>query len=110
MEEIYAGTSGSWDGQKHILALVPEMRLKYIYNFSYVYNDNESYFTYSLYNPEIIYRLIIDVSGQIKQLSWLNASQHWNLFWSQPCKFAKFMLIVGLLVFAVKTGYHYVVA
>ncbi|PWA83723.1 S-locus glycoprotein domain-containing protein [Artemisia annua] len=77
-------TSGSWDGQKHIFALVPEMRLNYIYNFSYVDNDNESYFTYSMYNPEIISRFIIDISGQIKQLSWLDASQQWNLFWSQP--------------------------
>ncbi|PWA43245.1 S-locus glycoprotein domain-containing protein [Artemisia annua] len=82
-------TSGSWDGQNHIFALVPEMRLNYIYNFSYVDNDNERYFTYSLYNPEIISRLVIDVSGQIKQLSWLDASQQWNLFRSQPRKFCE---------------------
>ncbi|GFP89528.1 g-type lectin s-receptor-like serine/threonine-protein kinase at2g19130 [Phtheirospermum japonicum] len=74
-------TSGPWNG--HIFSLVPEMRLNYIYNFSYIDNENESYFTYSLYNPSVISRFIMDVSGQIKQLSWFDESD-WNLFWSQP--------------------------
>ncbi|XP_022742648.1 G-type lectin S-receptor-like serine/threonine-protein kinase At2g19130 [Durio zibethinus] len=77
-------TSGPWDEQTRIFSLVPEMRLNYIYNFSYVSNENESYFTYSLYNPAIISRFIMDVSGQIKQQSWLENSKQWNLFWSQP--------------------------
>ncbi|XP_059451814.1 G-type lectin S-receptor-like serine/threonine-protein kinase At2g19130 [Corylus avellana] len=75
-------TSGAWDGK--IFSLVPEMRANYIYNFSYVNNTNESYFTYSLYNPSIISRFVMDVSGQIKQLAWLNTTNQWNLFWSQP--------------------------
>lgn len=75
-------TSGSWNG--HIFSLVPEMRANYIYNFSFVSNENESYFTYSLYNPSIISRFVMDVSGQIKQLSWLENIKEWNLFWSQP--------------------------
>ncbi|XP_076931932.1 LOW QUALITY PROTEIN: G-type lectin S-receptor-like serine/threonine-protein kinase At2g19130 [Bidens hawaiensis] len=79
-------TSGSWDEKNKLFSLVPEMRLNYIYNFSYVSNGNESYFTYSLYNPSIISRFIMDVSGQVKQLSWLDATQQWNLFWSQPRK------------------------
>ncbi|XVE49812.1 hypothetical protein DITRI_Ditri01bG0111600 [Diplodiscus trichospermus] len=77
-------TSGAWDEQTRIFSLVPEMRLNYIYNFSYVTNENESYFTYSLYNPATISRFIMDVSGQIKQLTWLESSKQWNLFWSQP--------------------------
>ncbi|XP_071701103.1 G-type lectin S-receptor-like serine/threonine-protein kinase At2g19130 [Rutidosis leptorrhynchoides] len=77
-------SSGSWNEKEKIFELVPEMRLNYIYNFSYISNENESYFTYSLYNPTIISRFVMDISGQIKQLSWLDASQQWNLFWSQP--------------------------
>ncbi|KAK9077695.1 hypothetical protein SSX86_006032 [Deinandra increscens subsp. villosa] len=77
-------TSGSWDEKDKLFSLVPEMRLNYIYNFSYVSNENESYFTYSLYNPSIISRFIMDVSGQVKMLSWLDATKQWNLFWSQP--------------------------
>ncbi|XP_027345479.1 G-type lectin S-receptor-like serine/threonine-protein kinase At2g19130 [Abrus precatorius] len=75
-------TSGAWNG--HIFSLVPEMRLNYIYNFTFQSNENESYFTYSLYNTSLISRFVMDVSGQIKQLSWLENTQQWNLFWSQP--------------------------
>ncbi|XP_043690068.1 G-type lectin S-receptor-like serine/threonine-protein kinase At2g19130 [Telopea speciosissima] len=74
-------SSGTWDG--HIFSLVPEMRSNYIYNFSYVSNENENYFTYNLYNSTIISRFVMDVSGQIKQLSWLDGIG-WNLFWAQP--------------------------
>ncbi|KAE9456127.1 hypothetical protein C3L33_11970, partial [Rhododendron williamsianum] len=77
-------TSGPWNAQERIFSLVPEMRSNYIYNFSYVDNENESYFTYWVYNTTIITRFIMDVSGQIKQLTWLEATGQWNLFWSQP--------------------------
>ncbi|KAA8526451.1 hypothetical protein F0562_008346 [Nyssa sinensis] len=82
---IGLNSSGTVDlGTGQIFSLVPEMRSNYIYNFSYVSNENESYFTYSLYNPSIISRFIMDVSGQIKQLTWLDSTKEWNLFWSQP--------------------------
>ncbi|KAI4331073.1 hypothetical protein MLD38_029296 [Melastoma candidum] len=77
-------TSGTWDNQSKIFSLVPEMRLNYIYDFSYVDNENESYFTYSVYkSANTVSRFVMDLSGQIKQLSWL-PTQQWNLFWSQP--------------------------
>ncbi|KAM1010064.1 hypothetical protein TB1_044707 [Malus domestica] len=77
-------TSGSWDDSSHIFNLVPEMRLNYIFNYSYVTNENDSYFTYSLYDPRIVSRCTISASGQIQQLTWLETSKQWNLFWSQP--------------------------
>ncbi|KAJ0825366.1 putative protein kinase RLK-Pelle-SD-2b family [Helianthus annuus] len=75
-------TSGAWNG--HIFSLVPEMRLNYIYNFSFFSDENVSYFTYSLYNPSIISRFVMSVSGQVQQLTWLDETKQWNLFWSQP--------------------------
>ncbi|KAJ8749192.1 hypothetical protein K2173_018664 [Erythroxylum novogranatense] len=75
-------TSGVWNGR--IFSLVPEMRLNYIYNFSYIDGDKERYFTYSLYNDSILSRFVMDVGGQIQQQSWLDTSGQWNLFWSQP--------------------------
>ncbi|XP_062152361.1 G-type lectin S-receptor-like serine/threonine-protein kinase At2g19130 [Alnus glutinosa] len=77
-------TSGAWDPIANIFSLVPEMRSNYIYNFSYINNTNESYFTYSLYNPSTISRFVMDVSGQIKQKTWLSNTNEWNLFWTQP--------------------------
>ncbi|XP_073273599.1 G-type lectin S-receptor-like serine/threonine-protein kinase At2g19130 [Primulina huaijiensis] len=78
-------TSGPWNN--HIFSQVPEMRSNYIYNFSYVENVSESYFTYSVYNPSIISRFVMDISGQIKQYNWIDNS-NWFSFWSlprQPC-------------------------
>ncbi|KAM7525376.1 hypothetical protein LguiA_015278 [Lonicera macranthoides] len=75
-------SSGAWNGK--IFRLVPEMRLNYIYNFSYIDNENETYFTYSLYNTTILSRLVMDISGQTKMFSWLDYPQQWNLFWSIP--------------------------
>ena len=75
-------TSGTWNGQ--IFSLVPEMRLNYIFNFSYYSSEDESSFSYSLYNSSVISRLVLDVSGQIKQMTWLESSHQWSLLWSQP--------------------------
>ncbi|KAG2712340.1 hypothetical protein I3760_04G120300 [Carya illinoinensis] len=72
--------TGPWNGK--IFSYVPEMRLNYIYNFEYVNNTNNSYFTYSVYNSSIISRFVMDISGQIKQQTWIVSG--WNLFWSQP--------------------------
>ncbi|KAK9048351.1 hypothetical protein SSX86_032686 [Deinandra increscens subsp. villosa] len=77
-------TSGSWDDQNHLFRLIPEMKLNSFYNISYVDNENESYFSYSLYNPSIISRFIIDVTGQFKQMYWLDTTGQWNEFWAQP--------------------------
>ncbi|CAL9013917.1 unnamed protein product [Prunus brigantina] len=79
-------SSGPWDAKSRIFSWVPEMRLNYIYNFSYVTNKNESYFTYSVYNPKTISRFVMYTSGQIQQLTWLEVSSQWNLFWNQPRK------------------------
>lgn len=78
-------SSGPWNGR--IFRDIPEMRLNYIYNFTFVQNDedNKSYFTYSVYSSaDMISRLALDVSGQIKQQNYLPLSKQWNLFWSQP--------------------------
>lgn len=75
-------TSGPWNG--NIFSLVPEMTAGYNYDFHFVNNGSESYFIYSMKDNSIISRFTIDVNGQIKQLTWVNATQQWILFWSQP--------------------------
>ncbi|PQP99274.1 uncharacterized protein Pyn_15308 [Prunus yedoensis var. nudiflora] len=77
-------TSGSWKASSKIFSLVPEMRLNYIYNYSFVSNENESYFTYSLYDPKIASPFMMSVLGTVRQLAWLEISRKWNIFWSQP--------------------------
>lgn len=75
--------SGTWDGQ--IFRLVPEMTRNYVYDFRYITDDLENYFTYSMKpGVTLVSRFVMDLSGQIKQLTWLENAQQWILFWSQP--------------------------
>ncbi|KAI3842576.1 hypothetical protein MKX03_014029, partial [Papaver bracteatum] len=87
--------SGEWNEQAKAFTLVPEMRLNYIFNYSYISNENESYFTYDLYSKSIISRFVMDLSGQIKQFAWSNTTEKWNLFWSQPNQFCDVYGICG---------------
>ncbi|XP_077245927.1 uncharacterized protein LOC143885615 [Tasmannia lanceolata] len=73
--------SGEWNGRT--LTQIPEMSIFYVYNFSFNVNDKAKYFTYSV-TPEIITRFVMDVSGQIKHLAWLEEAKQWYLFWYQP--------------------------
>ncbi|KAJ6995883.1 G-type lectin S-receptor-like serine/threonine-protein kinase At4g27290 isoform X2 [Populus alba] len=75
-------SSGDWNGE--IFALAPEMRLNNISTFSHVSNENESYFTYSVNNTSYLSRFVIDVSGRMQQLYWLEYQWSWYLSSSQP--------------------------
>ncbi|XP_026656660.1 G-type lectin S-receptor-like serine/threonine-protein kinase At2g19130 [Phoenix dactylifera] len=75
-------SSGYWNG--HLFTAIPEMTSNYIYNFEYFSNATENYFTYSPIDENMISRLVMDVSGQVKELTWLDGSQQWMLFWSEP--------------------------
>ncbi|KAL6896794.1 hypothetical protein ACP4OV_007366 [Aristida adscensionis] len=81
-DSITYWSSGRWNG--NIFSLVPEMTAGYNYNFQFIDNANESYFIYSMKDDSIISRFVIEVSGQIKQYTWVEASKSWILFWSQP--------------------------
>ncbi|KAB5556034.1 hypothetical protein DKX38_006943 [Salix brachista] len=75
-------STGDWNGQT--FGLVPEMRLNYLFNYSYVSNENESYFTYCMNNPSYLSSLKISVDGQVQQIGWLEGPLSWILFWAQP--------------------------
>lgn len=81
-ESISYWTSGPWNG--NIFSLVPEMTSNFRYNFQFINNDTESYFIYSMKDDSVISRFIIDVTGQIKQLTWVDSSKQWIMFWAQP--------------------------
>ncbi|GLT52412.1 hypothetical protein SLA2020_257570 [Shorea laevis] len=74
--------SGAWNGQ--IFNMTPEMRLNYIYNFNYVSDGEMTFVTYDLYDASIVSRFLVDISGQLRQLSWLESTKQWNVFSVQP--------------------------
>ncbi|XP_057963515.1 receptor-like serine/threonine-protein kinase SD1-8 [Malania oleifera] len=75
--------SGTWNGHSFILAL--DETLDSINHFSYVSNQNETYFLYSSSSAvSVTSRIVLDISGQIKLMMWSEEAKHWNLNWSQP--------------------------
>ncbi|XXG73733.1 hypothetical protein AAC387_Pa07g2593 [Persea americana] len=95
-------TSGVWNGQT--FNLVPEMTANYIYNFSYVSNDKENYFTYTAMHSSLISRFVMDTSGQIQQLTWLEPSQQWILLWSRPSDRCEAYSLCGAFSFCSQTA------
>ncbi|XP_019077973.1 G-type lectin S-receptor-like serine/threonine-protein kinase At2g19130 [Vitis vinifera] len=78
--------SGTWDRDGQAFSLIREMRSNDVFNFSYSFSKEQTYINYSIYNSSKICRFVLDVSGQIKQMSWLEASHQWHMFWFQPKK------------------------
>ncbi|OVA05545.1 Protein kinase domain [Macleaya cordata] len=77
-------SSGEWNGT--IFSLVPEMQVKNFFDFSYITNDDESYFTYSVFNKSLNFRFEMGLSGQLKQFLWSEDKQGWDIFWSRPTR------------------------
>lgn len=66
--------SGIWKNK--LFSRIPE--LNYINDFRFVSNENETYFSYSNLNPKTRSRLVIDVSGQLKQLHSFFSKPLWS--------------------------------
>ena len=75
-------TCGIWPGRVSVFG--PDMLDDNYNNMTYVSNEEENYFTYSVTKTSILSRFVMDSSGQLRQLTWLEDSQQWNLIWSRP--------------------------
>ncbi|CAL9192753.1 unnamed protein product [Musa hybrid cultivar] len=86
MSEQYWST-GPWNG--HFFSSIPEMTAyrenPTVVNVSVEFfsNSTTNYFVYQL-RGDMITRTVIDVSGQLKQLAWVEAVQDWIQFLSLP--------------------------
>ncbi|KAI5006967.1 hypothetical protein ZWY2020_046915 [Hordeum vulgare] len=80
-------TSGNWteDG----FTGVPELKAysnapNSQYKFGYVDGEDGSYFFYDVKDEAVVTRFLVDVTGQIKFLTWVESAGEWILFWTQP--------------------------
>ncbi|RZC94173.1 hypothetical protein C5167_021420 [Papaver somniferum] len=94
-KSIQVWTSGEWIEREKYFTLIPQMRGNYIYNFSYTSNENESYVTYNLYNKSVVVRMLMDVSGLMKQFTWSDTAEKWILYWTQPKHFCDVYGVCG---------------
>ncbi|PWA97410.1 EGF-like domain-containing protein [Artemisia annua] len=74
--------TGSWTG--HGWSGVQAMTQNYIFNVSYINNNDEVYVVYLIRNSSIFSRLMVNESGNVERLTWHEASHGWIGFWSAP--------------------------
>jgi len=86
-------SSGEWTGS--IFAGIPEMTSHDKYNFEFVNTSNANYFDYSLQDPTVISRFVVDVSGQARQIMWLPSADEWMVIWAEPHKLCDVYAICG---------------
>ncbi|KAM0952388.1 putative protein kinase RLK-Pelle-SD-2b family [Dioscorea sansibarensis] len=76
-------TSGPWNG--HIFTGMPEMTSNYPFKLTYVNTSEESYFTFTLvdntFGPFVY---MMDVSGQMKAMLWVESTQKWTSVFVVP--------------------------
>ncbi|XP_026445273.1 G-type lectin S-receptor-like serine/threonine-protein kinase B120 isoform X2 [Papaver somniferum] len=77
-------TSAEWNEKAKTFRSVPEMSLNDIHTFSYISNENESYFTYHLINSSAVSQFELDFQGKINQYIWSDIDEQWYLFRSEP--------------------------
>ncbi|KAF8409425.1 hypothetical protein HHK36_005501 [Tetracentron sinense] len=84
---VYRGStpywrSGPWNGYRW--SGVPVMTHSFIFNYSYVNDEDGVYMTYTLYNDSIFSTMVLDDSGSVQRLTWIDRIHRWNMFWSVP--------------------------
>ncbi|GMN64537.1 hypothetical protein TIFTF001_033616 [Ficus carica] len=81
LEKLYR--SGPWNGLR--FSGGPELRPNFLYNFKFVYNDDEMYYTYNIKIRPVISILVVNqFPSMIQQLTWIDADQTWRPDVSQP--------------------------
>ncbi|XP_006652282.1 G-type lectin S-receptor-like serine/threonine-protein kinase At2g19130 [Oryza brachyantha] len=75
-------SSGDWNGR--YFGLAPEMIGAVMPNFTFVHNDQEAYFTYTLYDDTAIVHTGLDVFGRGLVGIWLEGKQDWLMNYRQP--------------------------
>ncbi|KAI4968509.1 hypothetical protein ZWY2020_045839 [Hordeum vulgare] len=78
---VYFST-GEWNGK--YFNLVPESSSTNFFHIQFIDNDEEEYFTYTPSDPTVITICLLDVSGLIKQLLWVESLQDWETIYIQP--------------------------
>lgn len=75
--------SGPWNGERFSGA--PALRVNPVYNYSFISNKDEVYYTYQLKNKSVISRLVLnDTSSSRQRYVWVEADQAWKLCASVP--------------------------
>ncbi|CAA3009728.1 G-type lectin S-receptor-like serine threonine-kinase At4g27290 [Olea europaea subsp. europaea] len=71
--------SGSWNGMQ--FSGGPELRLNPVFEYKFVFNQEEVYYMYQLKNKSIISRLVLnETTSSRERYVWVEADQSWKLY------------------------------
>ncbi|KAF5472085.1 hypothetical protein F2P56_008827 [Juglans regia] len=74
--------SGPWNGMR--FSGVPEMAPLNGLKFSFVMDEHEVTYSFSITNASLISRLIMNSTGHLERYTWIESSQEWNSYWYAP--------------------------
>lgn len=75
-------STGEWNGQ--FFNSIPEMSGRTLFDFKFINNNQEKYFVFNLLEKDLITVCFLDISGQMKQLLWLENKQEWATIYTLP--------------------------
>ncbi|CAN6282437.1 unnamed protein product [Urochloa humidicola] len=77
--------SGPWNGFQ--FTGVPNLKPNSLLTFRFVSGADEAYYTYGVIpgsGSDVLTRFVMNASGQIQRLVWIEMTRSWSLFWSYP--------------------------
>ncbi|GAU26338.1 hypothetical protein TSUD_101710 [Trifolium subterraneum] len=75
--------SGPWNGLHSSGS--PQVRPNPIYDFRFVYNKDELYYTYSLKNSSAVTRLVLNATASLRyRYVWIESAKRWETYTSVP--------------------------
>ncbi|KAL8237914.1 hypothetical protein R6Q59_018995 [Mikania micrantha] len=72
---------GPWNGVRYTGS--PNMKPNWFYNFTFVLDEREIYYQYNLVDPSVFTRLVIQESGHLERLLWIDGQNKWSVFLSR---------------------------
>lgn len=77
--------SGPWNGYQ--FTGVPNLKSNSLLTFRFVSNADEAYYSYGVVDgasAAVTTRFVLNSSGQIQRLMWIDMTRSWSVFWSYP--------------------------
>ncbi|KAF3450144.1 hypothetical protein FNV43_RR06224 [Rhamnella rubrinervis] len=75
--------NGPWNGLR--FSGVPELTVNRFFNFGFVYNEDDVYYTYKLINESVLSRIVLNQTTSTRERSvWVEAEQAWKQYSSLP--------------------------
>ncbi|WOL08085.1 hypothetical protein Cni_G16837 [Canna indica] len=73
---------GPWNGLR--FTGVPQMTSYNTFSLSFVVDDHQVVYSFDMLDPKFVFRLVLNPSGLLQRLVWIEQSKYWNVFWYSP--------------------------